>query len=361
MKNINKINKSEMGALTFFLVRAFYIGITLNNLIKISKQDSYISMIIAFLIGFIPFILIYYIFNYEPNLSLLQKNLKLFGNILGTIINIILIWFTFFITLIIFSNLVTFIFSQYLNKTPTLIISIVFIFAIVYVLIHDIKTICRTAMILFFFTTFLFLLSLIGLSTQISIDNFKPFLESSYISLFKGSYSFITYNILPLYLLLIIPKNDIDNKHFFKHITLGYIFASISLFFVLLTTIGIFGIKLCQLYEYPEFQVLKYVSLIGISARIDGILIIQWIFDFLIFIIIGMYFILETTKTMFKVNKHIYSILLAIILVLLNEYITNNMLLNNLSITLFPHIIFIFISSLLLIMFITIKLKKLFK
>ena len=355
---MNKINKTEMGALTFFLVRAFYIGITLNNLINITKQDSYFSIIIGFLIGFIPLIIIYYIFNYEPSLSLPKKNLKLFGNILGTIINIVFIWFTFFIILILFSNLVTFIFSQYLNKTPTLVISIVFIFAIVYVLIHDIKTICRTSMILFFFSILLYLLSLIGLSTQISIDNFKPFLENTYISLFKGSYSFVTYNVLPLYLLLIIPKNDIDNKYFFKHITIFYIIASISLLLVTLTTIGIFGIKLCQLYEYPEFQVLKYVSLIGLSARIDGILIIQWIFDLLIFMIMGMYFILETTKTMFKVNKHVYSIILAILLVLLNEFITNNMLINDLSINVFPHIIFIFISSLLVIMFISIKIKR---
>ena len=77
--------------------------------------------------------------------------------------------------------------------------------------------------------------------------------------------------------------------------------------------------------------------------------------------IIGMYFILETTKTMFKVNKHIYSIILAILLVLLNEYITSNMLISELSINIFPHIIFIFISSLLVIMFISIKLKKLFR
>ena len=74
-----KINKSEMGALTFFLVRAFYIGITLNNLFNIAKQDSYVSIIIGFIIGFIPLIIIYYIFNYEPNLSLPKKNIKLFG------------------------------------------------------------------------------------------------------------------------------------------------------------------------------------------------------------------------------------------------------------------------------------------
>ena len=355
---MNKINKSEMGVLTFFMVRAFFIGITLNNLINIAKQDSYISMIIAFILGFIPLLLIFYIFNYEPNLSLPKKNIKLFGNILGTIINIVIIWFTFFIILILFSNLVTFIFSQYLNKTPKLVIAIVFICTIIYVLLHNIKTICRLSMILFFFTIILYLLSLIGLFSEISIDNFKPFLESSYINLFKGSYSFITYNILPLYLLLIIPKNDVDNKYFFRNITIGYIIGFISLLVVLITTIGIFGINLSRLYEYPELNALKYVSLIGVSARIDGILIIQWIFDLIIFMIMGMYFILECTKTIFKVNKHIYCYLLGFIIVLLNEYMISNNVIRDISIITYTHIISIFIISLLVIMFISIKIKR---
>lgn len=355
---MNKINKSEMGALTYFLVRAFFIGITLNNLTYIARQDSYISMFIGFIIGFIPLTLIYYIFNYEPCLSLPKKNIKLFGNILGTIINILIICFTFFVIIVLFSDLVTFIFNEYLNKTPKLVISTVFICAIIYVLLHGIKTISRTSMILFFFTIILYLLSLIGLFREINVDNFKPFLETSYINLFKGSYSFITYNVLPLYLLLIIPKNDIDNKYFFKHITISYIIGSISLFLVLITTIGVFGINLCNLYEYPEFQVLKYVSLIGVSARIDGILIIQWIFDLLIFIIMGLYFILESTKTLFKVNKHIYLYILGITLILLNEYIIGNNIINDVSIISYTHIINIFISSLLVIMFISIKIKR---
>ena len=353
-----KINKSEMGALTFFLVRAFYIGITFNNLVNIVKQDSYISIIIGIIIGFIPLIIIYYIFNYEPNLSLPKKNIKLFGNILGTIINIIVIWFTFFIILILFSNLITFIHYNYLNKTPTIVIAITFMFAIIYVLIHGIKTITRLSMILFFFTIIFYILSFIGLFNQMSLNNFKPFLESSYNILFKGSYSYIIYNVLPLYLLLIIPKNDIDNKQFFKYISIGYIIASISLLLVSITTIGIFGIKLCQLYEYSEIQVLKYVSLIGISARIDGILIIQWIFDLLIFMIMGMYFILECTKTMMNVNKHIFSIIIGGLIIILNEYLISNMLISDISINITTNIMCIFISSLLIIMFISIYIKK---
>lgn len=355
---MNKVNKSEMGALTFFLVRAFYIGITFNNLINISKQDSYISMIIAIILGFIPLGIIYYIFNYEPDISLPFKNIKLFGNIFGTIVNIVIIWFTFFVILILFSNLVTFIYSQYLNKTPTIVISIIFMITIIYVVVHGIKTITRTGMILFFLTIIFYLLSLIGLFNQLSVDNFKPFFESSFQFLFKGSYSYITYNVLPLYLLLIIPKNDISDKHFFKYISIGYIIACLSLLLVLITTLGIFGIKMCYLYEYPEFQVLKYVSLVGMSARIDGILIIQWIFDLIIFMIMGIYFIKECTNSLFKVNKHIFSIIIGIMLIILNEYLSSNMLINDLSINIIPNIMFISISLYLVIMFISIKIKN---
>ena len=355
---MNKINKTEIGALSFFLIRAFYIGVTFNNLIKIVKQDSYISMIIGFILGFIPLFLIYIIFNYQPNLTLPQKNIKLFGSILGTIINIIITWFTFFLILILFGNFITFIYTQYLNKTPTLIISISFILPIIYVLLHDINTICRTAVLLLFFTIIFYLLSLIGLGSQMNLENFKPILEASNNILFKGSFSFLTYNVLPLYLLLIIPKNNIKYKSFFKYITIFYIIASISLLIVLITTIGIFGVKLCNLYEYPEFQVLKYVSLIGVSARIDGLLIIQWIFDYIIFIVFGLYFILESTKSLFKVNKYIYSIFLEIILIVLNELLYDNILFSNLTLSIFTNIIFIFISSLLVIMCITISIKK---
>lgn len=355
---MNKITKTQIGSLTYFIVRAYFIGITFNNLINISKQDSYLSIIIGFIIGFIPLLFIYYIFNYEPSLSLPQKNKKLFGNILGTIINILLILFTFFIVLFIFGNLVTFIFSQYLNRTPTVVISIVFIIAIIYVLSHGISNICKTAVILVFFSFLLYVISISGLIGKISVDNLKPFLEFGYKPIFKASYSYIAYNVLPLYLLLIIPKNDIKDKKFFKSVILFYIIASVILMTILLATMGIFGLKLSYLYEYPEFQVLKYVSFIGLSARVEGILIIQWIFDLLIFIIIGLYFIMESINTIFKINKVLLSVILAIALVILNEMITSNIIINNLSTNILHHIFFIFLSLFLTIMFITIKLKK---
>lgn len=355
---MNKITKTQIGSLTYFIVRAYFIGITFNNLINISKQDSYISIILGFILGFIPLLFIYYIFNYEPSLSLPEKNKKLFGNILGTIINIFLILFTFLIVLFIFGNLVTFIFSQYLNKTPTLVISIVFIVAIIYVLSHGISNICKTAVILLFFSVILYIISISGLIGKISINNLKPFIEFGYMPIIKASYSYIAYNVLPLYLLLIIPKDNIKDKHFFKSIIIFYIIASFILISILLATMGIFGLKLSYLYEYPEFQVLKYVSFIGLSARIEGILIIQWIFDLLIFIIIGLYFIIENINSIFKINKVLLSIILATILVILNELITSNIIINNLSTKILHNIIFIFISLFLIVMCITIKIKK---
>ena len=51
------IKKNEFSILTYFLTRCFYTGIAIHNIIFLAKQDSWISIIIAFIIGFIPMIL----------------------------------------------------------------------------------------------------------------------------------------------------------------------------------------------------------------------------------------------------------------------------------------------------------------
>ena len=53
MKN-NKINSLQFGTLFSFTILSTLIGIGFNNVTRIAKVDSYISIIIAYIIGFIP-------------------------------------------------------------------------------------------------------------------------------------------------------------------------------------------------------------------------------------------------------------------------------------------------------------------
>ena len=121
---MDTIKKNEFSVLTFFLSRCFYTGIAIHNIIFIANQDGWMSLIIAFIIGFIPMILFNALLNIEPTLSFPELIKKYCGKIIGTIINIILILSVLFHASIVLWDLSNFINSQFLFKTPVLIISI---------------------------------------------------------------------------------------------------------------------------------------------------------------------------------------------------------------------------------------------
>ena len=352
---MKKITNLQVGSLVFFLMHAYFIGITFSSVIVSLKQDSYLGIIVGAIIGFIPLLIYLYIFNYEPSLNLNEKNIKLFGKYIGNILNIIITIFTFLIITIVFSNLVTIIHTDYLSKTPIIFLIITFLIPIYYSVYTGIKSICRASLIFFYMTIILIILSNLGLLIQVDINNFKPFFYNN-SNLLNGSIYFAIYNVTPLYLINIIPKNDImNNNKTTKYIIIFYLLSVISLLAVSLNIIGIFGIRLTSMYQYPEFQILKHVSIIGISSRIDSILFITWIFSILTFVIAGLYYVVSTSHSLIKEKSNIFLTIYCILILSLTLLVPNDLFINFLSIKILPPIIIIFTLTVFILMYLKIN------
>ena len=120
------MNKSiSYTAVIYFLLRASFIGISFSILLDNSKQDSWIVIILSYLIGIIPLLLIEYIAKYRSDKSFLDKT-KLLSPKANKIIKLFMFITFFFIATINFCNLANLITSQFLSKTPNLIILISF-------------------------------------------------------------------------------------------------------------------------------------------------------------------------------------------------------------------------------------------
>ena len=85
-----KINNIEFSSTLFLILFSCTLGIAPYITIKIAGIDSYIGSIIGSIIGLIPLFIFIYIFNYEIDKPIYQKTKIIFGNTLGTIINIFL-------------------------------------------------------------------------------------------------------------------------------------------------------------------------------------------------------------------------------------------------------------------------------
>ena len=355
-----KITNFEISTLNYFITRAFLIGITFNALINSMKQDSFIIPLLSIIPGIIFVFIIDYIMNYEPSLSLPDKIIKLFKNKIGIIIIVINCLFAFFMCTLNFLNLGNFIQSQFLTKTPILAIAILFALATYYILSKGINTISRTSNILFYLNIALLVISCLGLLNSIKISNLKPFLVSrgnDYLSGLNGYYAF---NIAPMLLLTIIPKNNIDNPKIKKCLIISYIFSAITIFGLVFETLAVFGYELASLYEYAEFHVLKHVTLFGLNSRIESILVMQLLYDIFVFNVLVIYFISNNVKSAFKFKNinFLYFItcaLLVISTIILSKF---NIYLDNLMVNVIPILATIFTVLFIAIICIKIKISK---
>ena len=355
-----KISNFELGTLNFFLTRALLIGFTFSALLNSVKQDSWIIPIISILPGIIVILVINYITNYKTNLNIGEKIINLFNKKIGTLIIIPTIMLIYIISTLNYLHLNNFIQSQFLNRTPLISTSLMFIVVIYYILNKGINTITRTSNILFYFGFILLILSFIGLLPAIKADNLKPFFTSNPLNCLNGLYKFYSFNILPMFLITIIPKQKIVNPKIKKVLIISYVISAISIFLIIFQTIGTFGYELSSLYEYPEFFALKHVILIELASRVESILVIQLILDIFVFTLFALYFIASSIKVVIKSKKNnitnfFICALMVIATIIISKY---NMYIDNLALDILPIITSIFFTILIVIISIKIKMSK---
>ena len=360
--NRKKLRMLEICCLYYFLIRNNFLGITSYNILHLSHQDGWIAMIAGTILGIFPLLLFLWIQNHFPNDTIFSLTKKIFGTVIGKFINFILLIGVFLTIVMTFFNLVGFISSQYLNRTPTLAIAIMFFIPITYILTKGISPIARTHIVLLYFGIILFFIACFGLYQEIDIDNIKPILEFGFSPILKGSVSFVAFNVLPLFVLSCIPKNAVfGNKHYNRNIIITYLLSCLSLLITLFCILSVFGPHLALLYQYPEFHLLKSISLGGFISRLEGIIALHWLFDLFSFIVIGLYFIMQYLKDDWKLPDKVYNpimLILSVILIFAVEHaFKNNTIANFITLHYSPYIMFIFFFFLPFIIFIF-SLKK---
>jgi len=319
---MKKISSIEYNSLVWFLIRAGYIGVSISSLISISGRDSWLSGLLALVLGLIPFALFCFLRNYDSKMNICDLNVYLFGKF-GNFLNIVLAVGAFFIAQIAFLDMTHFINSQFLYKTPVLVISIVFIIPLAYSLFKGINAVSRTSLLLFYVVIFIIVFIILGISGGVELENLKPAFTSDPSSIIHGSLLLVAYNVLPLFLLLILPKNILTDYSSKKSL-IFYFLAMISIVNAAFMTIGIFGYELSLLYEYPEFHLLKKVQIGDFIDRVESILSMEWILALFVLIMVAIYYVSRTFEQIFKAKEktnNVFKLIVCLLLLIINQFI----------------------------------------
>ncbi|MCI8778894.1 MAG: endospore germination permease [Bacilli bacterium] len=355
----DKINCLQFSSMLSMLLVASFLGIGTFSVIKAAGVDAYISIIIAAIAGSFILLSFFVIYDYEPELNVAEKFKKVFGKPFGTILNYLCLGLILFMGISAMFNLTTFITSQFLKATPPFLIGLGFAFLIILVNIKGIETLSRTCLILFTLCVILFLISIIGLFPEFDIGNLKPCLEYGFKRPLIGALYNFLFNLMPIYLLLIVPKNNlVKPEKYRKYMWIFYILSFLIKFTLVVITLGVLGIHLASIYQYPEYMVLKRIQIFTFIDRIENVITIQWLFGLFFNISFVVYYITNSIKQNHK--SKLLPIIITILIFLGSVYLfKNNTDFNNFTYNKVPYMraILLFIYILL---FIGVLIKKKF-
>ena len=311
----NTISTRQIGIITYFLCNATFLGIGVNYLFRTSSNDSLFACIVGYLIGLLFITLFIKITKYTTSNNIIGLNQKLMGKAFGNIINFILIITFFLISCVILWVLTKYISGQFLNDTPTYIISVLFIIPIAYLMFKNEETIARSAGVLFIFSILLYVVSFLGLYNIGDINYLKPYFKDGFNHILLGGFLFACFSTIPIFSLSIFKKEDITRtKHLNRNIIMGYSLSSLTIIGIIYTILTVYGPKVATVFQFPEYSILKEISFFDFIEKIENILTIQWLFDIFILISMAILFIKNAFNSLIKPTKRVLNIFTLIII-----------------------------------------------
>jgi len=242
------MNNHEASRLTFILTLPLFLGIGITRLVSIAHQDIWLSIIIGTLIGtFINFL-----FTALP-----PKENRYF-----------IMLYSFILLVIGLTSITQMTSKIYLNNTPLLLIIIPLLILIYYLTQKKEKTIYYVTNLLFIATGTLMIISLIGIIPHFNFNHFLPVYQCNLRYLLMGSLNYALISTTPFVLL---PNHRQQYK------LKNYLIASLFVLFLLGGMIAVLGYPLASSYAYPEYVLLKRITLF---AGFEKILLLGWFFTF---------------------------------------------------------------------------------
>jgi len=271
-----KLSKHQLFTLMFI----FEVGSTTLFALGIdAKQDAWIVILVALLIGLV-FIWVYTeLQNAFPGKNYIEMIISILGKKVG--IPLALLYAVYWLwpaarTLREFGELIC---TTLLPETPLIVILFVFILLSLYALLKGLEVFARTSEIIMPLIAFslVALFIMVFLSVKVDFKNLKPILSEGLKPVLKAAYPDVS--LFPFGGLLIFSMYWCyadEKKDIRKSTMLAAILAGVLLSVTLIMDVTVLGVKYTSLATIPLLEIVRLVNIGDIITHIDtiGILLI---------------------------------------------------------------------------------------
>lgn len=305
--NYKKICVNEAIALIIIIMINQVILGASKEIITDTASSAWIHTILLSIIAIVLAFIICKLFAKFINLDIIDISEYLAGNILKTIVCIVLIGFFILSATLIISHMGNCLSIIYLSNTNVLFIILLFLFGSVFIARYDINVIAKTALIVLWVLFIPIITLFIYTGTKFDFSHLAPIfgygLKETFLDNLTNLYAFSGL----IYLFLITPLLK-DVTKFKKIGVISMIISSLYLLFTVISLLITFPFAsitedLLSVYLLP-----KAISFGPILERVDALYIFLWILATFSYLSIIFYFLTSTFQKMCKLKNRIGSI-----------------------------------------------------
>ena len=300
---MKKSDEKNYLSLTHFFSKALFLGIGVSKVLVDAKESAIISILLGTFIG--SLILLF--------LSKLSFNKT---NKFRKIVMIILLYFMLIIGLVEFTTLTSSIYlidlKKYFIMFPTLLL-------LIYMNTKDIGVHMKVSNILFIISLFIFIIAFLALVPKVDYLNLLPLFNTSFKNILFTSLEFSLFSVVPN---ILYGYLDYNNS---KKLIKNYLISNLFLALVIVVTQGILSVELVKMFKYPEYIVLKKISLLDFVNNVENIISFLWIFTIFMYLSMCSKEIYDISYELFN-KKYIYPIFLLISMYFISNYCLDNVI-----------------------------------
>lgn len=292
----------------FCLIFLFEIGSSsLIGLAVAAKQDAWISLLIAIIMGCI--LLIVYIKLYEifPDKLFTKYVEDIVGTYPGKLLAIIYIVYFMYIAARVLRDFEELLVITLYNASSLITIGILMMILIMYAIYKGYEVFARVNEVAFFLIVLIFI-AVVGfelISKVIDLNNLKPVLENGWEPIFKSAFPLtVTFpfgEIITLAMFMPYLKNP---KNAMKVGVPALFFAGLMLVVLTILNISILGVDVQQRATYPLLTAVSYINIANFIQRLDSLIVIVMVLGGFIKITVFFFCATHGAAQLFKVKKN---------------------------------------------------------
>ncbi|WP_432664972.1 endospore germination permease [Wukongibacter baidiensis] len=235
-----------------------------------AKQDIWLSIIIALIFSFLAILIFGRLLSYYPKKNIFETIQNIFGDTIGKGICLLYIWYFFHLASLVLRHFAEFTTKLGLNRTPDILIKILFMTLIVWIVKEGIEVLGRWVSI--------FVLVLIGIEVisiylkipVMNISNLKPFLSNGLKPIIKSSFSTFTFPFAETIVFMSLFDSLKSRSSCYKVYILGLLLGGIAVFAAAVSEMMVLGQYSYSTSYFPTYATVARIE-VGNIERIEAV------------------------------------------------------------------------------------------